>query len=54
MEHNTWEREEDLGNAREAVEEFEERMSAEKEDKKSQIGWKRKILGGGNYQENIQ
>ena len=29
MEYNTWEREEDLGNAREAVEEFEERMSAE-------------------------
>ena len=38
MEYNTWEREEDLGNAREAVEEFEERISAEKEDKKSQIG----------------
>ena len=49
MEHNTWKREEDLGNAREVVEEFEERISAEKEDKKSQIGWKRKILEGVNY-----
>jgi len=28
-EHNTWERKEDLGNAREAVEEFERRMSIE-------------------------
>jgi len=28
-EHNTWEKEEDLGNAREVVEEFEGRMSAE-------------------------
>ena len=28
-EHDIWEREEDLGNAREAVEEFERRMSAE-------------------------
>ena len=28
-EHDTWEKEKDLGNAREAVEEFEERMSAE-------------------------
>jgi len=29
VEYNTWEREEDLGNAREAVEEFEKRMSTE-------------------------
>ena len=29
MEHNIWEKEKDLGNAREAVEEFEGRMSAE-------------------------
>jgi len=29
VEHDTWEREEDLGNAREAVEKFEGRMSAE-------------------------
>ena len=29
MEHDTWEKEEDLGNAREVVEEFEGRMSAE-------------------------
>jgi len=28
-EHDTWEREENLGNAKETVEEFEERMSAE-------------------------
>jgi len=28
-EHNTWERKEDLGNAREVLEEFEERMNAE-------------------------
>ena len=27
-ENNTWEREEDLGNARELVDEFEERLSA--------------------------
>ena len=27
--HNTWEREEDLGNVREAVEKFEGRMSTE-------------------------
>ena len=27
--HDTWEREEDLGNIREAVEKFEERMSTE-------------------------
>ena len=26
-EHNTWEREEDLGNAREVVEEFKRRMN---------------------------
>jgi len=29
VEHDTWEKEKDLGNAREAVEEFEGRMSAE-------------------------
>jgi len=29
VEHNTWEREKDLGNAKEAVEEFEGKMSAE-------------------------
>ena len=28
-EHNTWERKEDLGNAREVLEEFEGRMNAE-------------------------
>ena len=28
-EHNTWERKEDLGNAKEVLEEFEERMDAE-------------------------
>jgi len=28
-EHDTWERKEDLGNAREMLEEFEERMNAE-------------------------
>jgi len=29
VEHDTWEREEDLENTREAIEKFEERMSAE-------------------------
>ena len=29
MEHNTWERREDLGNAKEVLEEFEGRMDAE-------------------------
>ena len=29
VEHNTWERKEDLGNTREAVEEFEGRMNTE-------------------------
>ena len=29
MEYDTWEREENLGNAREAIKEFEERMSTE-------------------------
>ena len=29
MKHNTWEKEEDLGNAREVVAEFERRMNAE-------------------------
>ena len=29
VEYNTWEREEDLGNAREAIEKFEGRMNAE-------------------------
>ena len=29
MEHDTWERKEDLGNAKEVLEEFEERMDAE-------------------------
>jgi len=29
VEHNTWEREEDLGNAREVVKKFEGKMSAE-------------------------
>jgi len=29
MEHDTWKKEEDLGNARETVEEFERRISAE-------------------------
>ena len=29
MEHDTWEKEEDLGNARKVVEEFEGRMNAE-------------------------
>ena len=29
VEHDTWERKEDLGNAREVLEEFKERMNAE-------------------------
>ena len=29
MEHDTWERKEDLGNVKEVLEEFEERMDAE-------------------------
>jgi len=29
VEHDTWERKEDLGNAKEVLEEFEERMDAE-------------------------
>jgi len=29
VEHDTWERKEDLGNAKEALEEFEERIDAE-------------------------
>ena len=29
MEHDTWEREEDLGNTKEAVDEFKRRISAE-------------------------
>jgi len=29
VEHNTWEKEEDLGNARKVVEEFERRMNTE-------------------------
>ena len=29
MEHNTWKKEEDLGNAKEVVVEFEGRMNAE-------------------------
>ena len=29
MEHDTWERKEDLGNVKEVLEEFEERMNAE-------------------------
>jgi len=53
VEHNTWERKEDLGNAREAVEEFEGRMSAKvrKNEKLDRI--KEKNIRKGDYQESI-
>ena len=53
VEHNTWERKEDLGNAREAVEEFEGRMSAKvrKNEKLDRI--KKKNIRKGDYQESI-
>ena len=50
-EHDTWEKEEDLGNAREVVEEFEGRMSAEvrrqeKLDKMEERNFRRGKLPG--------
>ena len=51
VEHDTWEKEEDLGNAREVVEEFERRMSAEvrrqeKLDKMEERNFRRGKLPG--------
>ena len=50
-EHDIWEREEDLGNASEAVEEFERRMSAEvrrqeKLDRMEEKNFRREKLPG--------
>jgi len=51
VEHDTWEREEDLGNARKAIEEFERRMNAkvrrqEKLDMMEEKDFKREVLPG--------
>ena len=53
VEYNTWEREENLGNRREAVKEFEGRMSAKvrKQEKLDRIG--NFSLKGKSYQESI-
>ena len=43
MEHNTWEKEEDLVNAREAVDEFKEKISIEVKRQEEVEKWNSRI-----------
>jgi len=53
-EHDTWEREENLENAREVMEEFERRMSAEVRRQEKLDMTEEKDFRRGSYQESIQ
>jgi len=53
-EHDTWEREENLENAREVMEEFERRMSAEVRRQEKLDMMEEKDFRRGSYQESIQ